>query len=114
MPDTMWLLTLEGVGDPAGEGRGGPDGGSAPRDSGGPTEFQRFAAAADLTEIKRLHVKGCTLILKDRTLQEEELRSRVAKSKYFASAEISSLQQPNEVNLTGFDMYLVLKKPIKK
>jgi type IV pilus assembly protein PilM len=115
MPDTMWLLTLEGVGDPQEPGRDNPEGGApVGADPGSMTEQQRFIAAADLTEIKRLHVRGCTLVLKNRTLQEEELRAKIAKSKYFSSAEISSLQQPNEVNLTGFDMYLVLKTPIKK
>ena len=113
MPDTMWLLTLEGVGDQPEQNRDNPEGGSGNQVSG-TAEFQRFAASADLTEIKRLHIRGCTLVLKDRTLQEEELRSKIAKSKYFASAEISSLRQPNEVNLTGFDMFLVLKTPIKK
>ena len=115
MPDTMWLLSLEGVGDPQNSGRENPEGGprSAESDANA-SDQQRFIAAADLTEIKRLHVRGCTLVIKDRTLQEEELRSKIAKSKYFASAEISSLRQPAEVNLTGFDMFLVLKTPIKK
>ena len=39
---------------------------------------------------------------------------KIANSKYFASAEIVERLKPNDLNLTGFDMYLTLKTPIKK
>ena len=39
---------------------------------------------------------------------------KIANSKHFASAEIVERLKPNDLNLTGFDMYLTLKTPIKK
>ena len=73
-----------------------------------------FDEVANLQEIKRLRIKGCTLIYNDRTLQEKELMDKIEKSKHFASAEIIERLKPNDLNLTGFDMYLTLKTPIKK
>ena len=113
MPDTMWLLSFEGVGD---QPEGGGDGQQQAAQGGKTqlTERQRFDASADIQEIKRLHIKGCTLVYNDRTLQEKELMDKIEKSKHFASAEIVERLKPNDLNLTGFDMYLTLKTPIKK
>ena len=112
MPDTMWLLSFEGIGDQ-------PEGGDGQQQPAGDgktqqTERQRFDASADVQEIKRLRIKGCTLVYNDRTLQEKELMDKIEKSKHFASAEIVERLKPNDLNLTGFDMYLTLKTPIKK
>ena len=116
MPDTMWLVSFEGVGDPA-ENTGDPQNPSANRQNqqgSSIEERQRFLAAAELQEIKRLRIKGCTLVFNDRSLQEKELMDKIAASKHFASAEIVERLKPNDLNLTGFDMYLTLKTPIKK
>ena len=111
MPDTMWLLTVEGQGD-------APEGGENPANGGAKnaaaSERDRFLKAAELQEIKRLRITGCTLVYNDNKLQEKELMDKVAQSKFFASADIKERQQPSELNLTGFEMYLSLKEPIKK
>lgn len=144
MPDSMWFTELEGVGDQdaaAQESSSDYDmkvPGSAA--STGPTfrfpsaiekentnssastsgtlsirdEFIRFATVSDLAEVKRLHLRGCTVIFNDRTLQEKEFMDKIENSKFFASAEIRERLKPNELNLTGFEIYITLKNPIKK
>ena len=39
---------------------------------------------------------------------------KIENSKFFASAEIRERLKPNELNLTGFEIYITLKNPIKK
>ena len=112
MPDTMWLLTVEGLGD-------APEGGenqenAASKKEAAVAERDRFIKVAELQEIKRLRITGCTLIYNDNKLQEKELMDKVAQSKFFSAADIKERQQPAELNLTGFEMYLTLKEPIKK
>jgi Tfp pilus assembly protein PilN len=112
MPDTMWLLTVEGLGD-------APEGGDNPENAAGQknaaiSERDRFIKAAEIQEIKRLRITGCTLVYKGNKLQEKELMDKVAQSKFFAAAEIKDRQQPADLNLTGFEIYLSLKEPIKK
>ena len=81
----------------------------------GEKDLARFIAAADLQEIKRIHITGCTLVYgDDRTLQEKMFMDKIEKSTHFASAEIIKRLKPGELNLTGFDIYLTLKEPIKK
>ena len=113
MPDTMWLLTFEGVGDPL-----PPEEANRPAENTQKEEekdLNRFVAAADLQEIKRIHITGCTLVYgDDRTLQEKMFMDKIEKSRHFASAEIVKRLKPGELNLTGFDIYLTLKEPIKK
>ena len=113
MPDTMWLLSVEGVGD-APEGGDNPENAPARNKDAAGTERERFLAVANIQEIKRLRIKGCTLVYKDNNLQEKELMDKVANSKNFSAAEIKDRQQPVGLNLTGFEMYLSLKEPIKK
>ena len=78
------------------------------------SERDRFIKSAEIQEIKRLRITGCTLVYKGNKLQEKELMDKVAQSKFFASAEIKDRQQPADLNLTGFEIYLSLKEPIKK
>ena len=115
MPDTMWLLSVEGVGDPVeNSGDGDPN---APKAAGAvqqKTERQRFEETAAIQEIKRLRIRGCTLVYNDQTLQEKELMDKIANSKHFTSPEIVERLKPSDLNLTGFDIYLTLKTPIKK
>jgi type IV pilus assembly protein PilM len=113
MPDTMWLLSFEGVGDPA-ENTENNDPNASQTTAVQKTERQRFEETVAVQEIKRLRIKGCTLVFNDQTLQEKELMDKIANSKYFASAEIVERFKPADLNLTGFDMYLTLKTPIKK
>jgi hypothetical protein len=113
MPDTMWLLSFEGVGDPA-ENTENNDPNAPKAADVQKTERQRFEETVAVQEIKRLRIKGCTLVFNDQTLQEKELMDKIANSKYFASAEIVERFKPADLNLTGFDMYLTLKTPIKK
>lgn len=113
MPDTMWLMSFEGVGEPQQEQPNPEQRGSA--DSGNTDGARkRFDEVANLQEIKRLRIKGCTLIYNDRTLQEKEFMDKIAQSQIFESAEIVERLKPNELNLTGFDMFITLKQPIKK
>ena len=114
MPDTMWLLSFEGVGDAAENSEENKENPAVKNGEAQKTERQRFEASAGVQEIKRLRIKGCTLVFNDQTLQEKELMDKIANSKYFASAEIVERLKPNDLNLTGFDMYLTLKTPIKK
>ena len=113
MPDTMWLLSFEGVGDPV-ENTDNGDSNAPNTGAVQKTERQRFEETVAIQEIKRLRIKGCTLVFNDQTLQEKELMDKIANSKHFASAEIVERLKPNDLNLTGFDMYLTLKTPIKK
>ena len=113
MPDTMWLLSFEGVGDPV-ENTENNDPNAPKTAEVQKTERQRFEETVAVQEIKRLRIKGCTLVFNDQTLQEKELMDKIANSKHFASAEIVERLKPNDLNLTGFDMYLTLKTPIKK
>ena len=112
MPDTMWLLTVEGLGD-APEGGDNPENAAAQKNAA-ISERDRFIKSAEIQEIKRLRITGCTLVYKGNKLQEKELMDKVAQSKFFASAEIKDRQQPADLNLTGFEIYLSLKEPIKK
>ena len=113
MPDTMWLLSFEGVGDSA-ENTENNDPNAPKAAAVQKTERQRFEETVAVQEIKRLRIKGCTLVFNDQTLQEKELMDKIANSKHFASAEIVERFKPVDLNLTGFDMYLTLKTPIKK
>ena len=114
MPDTMWLFSFEGLGDPGENADNNNPAAARGAEKVQKTERQRFEETTAVQEIKRLRIKGCTLVFNDQTLQEKELMDKIANSKHFASAEIVERLKPNDLNLTGFDMYLTLKTPIKK
>lgn len=142
IPDTMWLTTLEGIGDeiapaagsesdrpgmgmdmgggPFGGGPfgGGPFGGGGRRSSANPAE-PVARVYRDIGEVKQLRLVGYTLVLKNRDLLERELRNRFKTSKYFSDAEDGTVldkYEPNTeaLNMTSFEMRVTLKEPIKK
>ena len=115
MPDTMWLLTFEGVGDlPQDQQRSEEQKAAMSGDNTQNPEKSKFYKNAEIKEIKHLRIEGCTLVFNDRTLQEKELQDKISKSQYFSEAKIERRHKHSELNLTGFEMYITLKNPIKK
>ena len=128
IPDTMWLVVLEGVGDPAengdamgAEGEGAGEGG--PRQAQA-NPFQLPAAVAgggergavelpDLREVKRLRLVGYTLSLPAHERLEAKLEAKLKDSKYFT--EEWTLGENRRINnLSCFEIFLRLKEPIRK
>lgn len=129
MPDTMWVASLEGIGDevPAddsssssGSGGFGGFGGGMPfgpmGEMGGP-DSNLPPSPADLTEVKQLRLIGYTLIMGTNLLEEQFLK-QLKDSKFFEDVEGgSSLVKfipEKEYNLSSFEILVKLKEPIRK
>ena len=94
MPDTMWVASLEGIGDevPSDDGSssssgdfgvgGNPFGGMGMGDP----ESNLPASPADITEVKQLRLIGYTLILKT-DLLEEQFLNQLKGSTFFEDRE---------------------------
>lgn len=140
IPDTMWLTTLEGVGEVAqsdankdrrGDEGGmmgpfgggpfgdGPFGGGTGRRSSSEQKEEQVRVYQDVTEVKQLRLVGYTLVLQNRDLLERELRNRFKGSKFFSDAEDGAVLDkyvPNteSLDMTSFEMHVTLKEPIRK
>ena len=128
LPDTMWLVKLEGLGDESEEELAGMEmGGGEPPMMGGGEEgafaglrsvVQGPASPADILEVRRLRLVGYTLI-RDRSILERELQRSLKESKYFSDADDGSqlkyyIAPTDSMNLSFFDLVVTLKEPIKK
>ena len=129
MPDTMWVASLEGIGDevPAddsssssGSGGLGGFGGGMPfgpmGEMGGP-DSNLPPSPADLTEVKQLRLIGYTLIMGTNLLEEQFLK-QLKDSKFFEDVEGGSslvkFTPEKEYNLSSFEILVKLKEPIRK
>ncbi|MBQ6352518.1 MAG: hypothetical protein IJJ28_04555, partial [Lentisphaeria bacterium] len=143
-PDGMWYVVVEGVGDEAAEGEnpGGGDGGPGALGDDGAMRvvnnpfavagFPITGAAAlgnlnsdmsgmgmmgairkDLREVKRLRLVGYTLELDNQWRLQSELAKRLKDSEFFAPEwKITVNRQVG--NMSGFEIFLQLKEPIRK
>ena len=120
IPDTMWLITLEGVGDPVENTNGGGEPAAAKTNpfqlsaaSGGERGGTAASALPDLREVKRLHLVGYTLTLPGHERLEARLEAKLKESKYFES-EWTLGENRRINNLSCFEIFLRLKEPIRK
>lgn len=137
MPDTMWLINFEGIGDtPVADqpqpgrrgGRGGAGGAGGGMGDvgifggmgmGGGSPEATKQDANDLKEVKEIRLIGYTLIL-ERDLLELEFRNKFKESDFFVPEPdggfiLEKFEQGTESNnLTSFTIRLKLKEPIKK
>jgi hypothetical protein len=67
-----------------------------------------------INEVRYLHLRGCTLIIDGNTLQEQGLKESLKDNPVFESAEIRERREQPNGNLTGFDMIIKLREPIRK
>ncbi|MBO5899233.1 MAG: pilus assembly protein PilM [Lentisphaeria bacterium] len=121
-PDTMWYTMIEGLAEPPPAPNAD---GSSPDEqnsnSGSGDGESRDSAQAQLTrisavsEIKYLRLRGCTLILApNATLQEQGFKESLKDNPIFESADFRDRRVVPGTNLTGFDMIVKLRNPIKK
>ena len=122
IPDTMWLVVLEGVGDPS-DAPSAAEGGGNPQQSAGGNPFlavggaagagSNSAVSADLREVKRLHLVGYTLSLPGHQRLEAQLESKLKNSRHFTDEWV--LGENRKVNnLSCFEIFLRLREPIRK
>ena len=129
MPNNMWLTLIEGVGEVQQQVAS-----ATPQDVGlfgGPAEettttaapkvkaadltgMKRFEQIANIHEIKKIRLKGHTLIINDDEGLEKVFQDSLAKSEYFESCVIEDRSKSDKVNMTSFEMTINLKEPIRK
>ncbi len=128
MPDTMWVASLEGIGDevPSDDGSsssggeftgfGGNPFGAMGMGMPGP-ESNLPPSPADITEVKQLRLIGYTLIL-ETDLLEEQFLNQLKGSTFFEDREGGSslvkFTPGKEYNLSSFEILVKLKEPIRK
>lgn len=130
MPDTMFLVSLEGLGDQVEIKQENSDddvgnlfgGNDSPGDSPGRDEKVEFVPvdAEKIQEIKELRLKGYSLVLA-RDLLEREFRANLKDSPFFGSEDSDFIIEEKYFvpgrgrnNLTSFVIRLKLKESIKK
>ena len=64
--------------------------------------------------IKKIRLKGHTLIINDEEGLEKVFQDSLAKSEYFESCVIEDRTKSDKVNMTSFEMTINLKEPIRK
>ena len=139
-PDGMWYVVVEGVGDESSEGSSsgdGPGGGgdeAAMQLVGNPFAVAGFpitgaaalgnlnsdmgngiaaAVRKDLREVKRIRLVGYTLELDNQWRLQSELAKKLKDSEFFAPEwKITVNRQVG--NMSGFEIFLQLKEPIRK
>ena len=119
-PDTMWYTTIEGVteppaapnpDDPASQQQDAPVSESESGENGASGLLGKISG---ITEVRYLHLRGCTLIIDGNTLQEQGFKESLKDNPVFESAEIRERREQPNGNLTGFDMIVKLREPIRK
>jgi len=135
IPDTMWLIRLEGVGDQqeavssfdaAAEGEDPNRGGKVANpfnlsdivvagqgDAEGGVQREVTIKRPDLREVKRIRLVGYTVEIAGLERLEAELEAKLANSKYF-NPEWKLGESSRSRNLSRFEIFLTLKEPIKK
>ena len=119
-PNIMWYTSIEGVTEPpppvSEDGSENQNSGSEPTFEGDTNGHSAaLVKAASITEVKYLRLRGCTLIIGNNNLQELALKDAIkGENSFFESAEIREQQQQPGGNLTGFEIILKLRNPIKK
>ena len=116
-PNTMWYTDIEGVTEPpAPPSEDGSQQEEAPASSGeegGPSG--PLAKISAVTEVKYLYLRGCTLIINGSNLLEQDFKEAIKEDNpYFESAEIRVRREQPDGNLTGFEILLKLRNPIRK
>jgi hypothetical protein len=117
-PDTMWYTTIEGLTEPpAAPNPDNPEEQSqqtteSESSEGGENSLLNRISA--INEVRYLHLRGCTLIIDGNTLQEQGLKESLKDNPVFESAEIRERREQPNGNLTGFDMIIKLREPIRK
>jgi type IV pilus assembly protein PilM len=130
MPNNMWVTIIEGVGDVKQEQAAN----SGPQDVGlfgGPAEgtsqkaapkakaadltgLKRFEQVANTHEIKKIRLKGHTLIINGEEGLEKVFQDSLANSQYFESCVIEDRTKSDKVNMTSFELTINLKEPVRK
>ena len=68
-----------------------------------------------INEVRYLRLRGCTLIIQGSNLQEQDFKEAIkGENSFFESAEIRSRRVQPDGNLTGFEIILKLRNPIRK
>lgn len=119
-PNIMWYTSIEGVTEPpppasedGSQNQEGDMSGSGDGDFSGINPL--LAKISGITEVKYLRLRGCTLIIGNNNLQELALKEAIkGENSFFESAEIREQTQQPGGNLTGFEIILKLRNPIKK
>ena len=119
-PNTMWYTEIEGVSEP-------PPAPSADGENNNEEQQQQSSGEGDsglygklqkvsgVNEIKYLVLRGCTLIINGSNLQEQEFQEAIkGEDSFFESAEIRARNVQPDGNLTGFEIILKLRNPIRK
>lgn len=131
MPNNMWVTIIEGVGDVKKEETNsampqdvGLFGGPAEETSSGkaapkakPADLvgmARFDKVSNTHEIKKIRLKGHTLIVNGEEGLEKVFQDSLANSEYFESCIIEERIKSDRVNMTSFELTINLKEPIKK
>ena len=74
-----------------------------------------LAKVSAITEVKYLRLRGCTLILNGSNLLEQDFKEAIKEDNpHFESAEIRIRNEQPDGNLTGFEILLKLRNPIRK
>ena len=116
-PDTMWYTTIEGVTEPpVASNPENPDEQQNMQSSEGGEGMAAglIGKVSGITEVRYLHLRGCTLIIDGNTLQEQGFKESLKDNPVFESAEIRERREQPNGNLTGFDMIIKLREPIRK
>ena len=120
IPDTMWLITLEGVGDAGAESGGGRGDAEAKASKGNPFQIpsavaggKEAASLPDLREVKRIRLVGYTLSLPKHLRLEAQLEAKLKDSKFFTEEWVLGENRKID-NLSCFEIFLRLKEPIRK
>ena len=120
-PNTMWYTDIEGLTEPppqqsedaanqqeenretSGEGMEGN------------TSNALLTKISAINEVRYLRLRGCTLIIQGSNLQEQDFKEAIkGENSFFESAEIRSRRVQPDGNLTGFEIILKLRNPIRK
>ena len=115
-PNTMWYTSIEGFTEPppppAENGGENSESQMNSEDSSANSLLTRISA---VNEVRYLRLRGCTLILQDSKLQEQDFKEAIkGENSFFESAEIRMRREQPDGNLTGFEIMLKLRNPIRK
>ena len=112
-PNTMWYTDIEGVTEPPAPESGDNNAEGASGDENAQNSY--LAKVSAITEVKYLRLRGCTLILNGSNLLEQDFKEAIKEDNpYFESAEIRIRNEQPDGNLTGFEILLKLRNPIRK
>lgn len=122
IPDSMWLVTLEGQGDSTltasgNQGNRSDDHETVKVVKSDPAKHLNLTDCSNLLEVKKLHLVGYTLAGRSNTDVEEQFRRNLKNSPYFEEKWVmTESKTSHKDNLTYFDITLTIKpeKVIKR